>query len=73
MVALRVTSSMSAPGSGALYRASRQPLTTAAAIALADRPPPAARRVHHTISRNDRDVVLALLAATALQLNDREP
>jgi hypothetical protein len=58
--------------SGVLYSTSRQPLTAAAAIALAERSPAAARRVHHTISWNDRDVVLALLAATALALNDRE-
>ncbi|MGO9959161.1 MAG: hypothetical protein ACLP50_24865 [Solirubrobacteraceae bacterium] len=59
--------------SGALYRTSRQGLTAVAAVALADRSPPAARCVHHTTSRDDRDIVLALIAATALRLNDRGP
>ncbi|MGO9898315.1 MAG: hypothetical protein ACLP0J_01165 [Solirubrobacteraceae bacterium] len=56
-----------------LYRTSRQPLTAATAIALAERSPAAGRRVRDTISRDGRAVVLALRAATALALGDREP
>jgi hypothetical protein len=44
----------------------------AAAVLVADLSPTAGRCVHHTARRNDRDVVLALLAAAVLQLKDRE-
>ncbi len=58
-------------GAGALSRTGRQGLATAAAVALADAAAPAAGRVHHQPGRSDREVVLALLAALALQLDNR--
>jgi hypothetical protein len=55
------------PGVPPLYRISQLALAVAAE-ALAGRPPPATRRVHHPVRRHYGNVVLARQAAEMLQL-----